>query len=452
MSVSQSYTLRGQQTRLDSTTKITLAVLALASGVYTYLGVRELLDGSATAVFLGAIVYSSAVSVAIYAFWSYLMRFMPHVRQPGSRRMLYLAMAIGSLMIIAMSSWLNASALAGSAALEQHLSVTTEEYQQKLNEAHENALAAQSLLPDIQLAAQRFDSLASQEARSGSLTGTSGSGTVVQLLRQMSNQLAGLQSEIQASRAQVATIFDEGGARLSAMRQLVSSQGPVAERANAFAEEAVQLSGIITGLQQNSVAPAVKRAAEDLGRSFIAPVADGGDESLRARQSQVVGRVEDAVRAQSGQLVAAAEEILTRPDVEPFRFTPLSAPEAVIRYAVDFLPSWAGAISIDLLPAVLIFILCIVQDVIRREDGEEMETGDMSAADLMRAIRIQKRIRFAEDDWQAETRGAERPREPERPGEPRAEMPEQKAGEEGRDIVQHNDPTGPTPFPKTVSR
>ncbi|SMC99936.1 hypothetical protein SAMN06297251_11733 [Fulvimarina manganoxydans] len=450
MSVSQSYTLRGQLTRLDATTRITLAVLALASGVYTYLGVRDLLDGSATAVFLGAIVYSSAVSVAIYAFWTYLMRFMPHVRQPSGRRMLYLAMALGSAMIIAMSSWLNASALAGSAALEQHLSVTTEAYQEKLNEAHESALAAQSLLPDIQLAAQRFQGLAQEEARSGALTGTSGSGTVVQLLRQMAGQLTGLQSEIEASRSTAQTIFDEGGARLAAMRQLVTSQGPVSDRANAFAEEAVQLSGLITALQQTSVAPAVKRAADDLGRSFIAPVADGSDPALRVRQSEVVGRVEEAVRAQSVQLSQAADEILQRPAVEPFRFTPLSAPEAVIRYAGDFLPSWAGAISIDLLPAVLIFILCIVQDVIRREDGEEMEIGDMSAADLMRAIRIQKRLQASEAG--TAFGGEADQRDDVRPDHGRPSKTPAAADPESRDIVQRNDPDGPTPFPKTVSR
>lgn len=395
MSASQSYTLRGQLTRLDTTTRITLAVLALASGVYTYLGVRELLDGTATTVFLGAIVYSSAVSVAIYAFWSYLMRFMPHVRQPGSRRMLYVAMGLGAAMIIAMSSWLNAAALAGAAALEQHLAVTTEEYQGKLNEAHENALAAQSLLPDIQLASQRFARLSEQEARSGVLTGTSGSGTVVQLLRQMSNQLTGLQGEITASREDVKTLFGEGGERLSAMRQLVSSQGPIA---------------------------------------------DGADDDLRTRQSEVVGRVETAVQAQSQALAAAADEILARPVVVPVRFTPLSSPEAVIRYARDFLPSWAGAISIDLLPAVLIFILCIVQDVIRREDGEEMETGDMSAAELMRAIRIQKKLRTAETDEAV-------------PATARAEMAAHDPREvPDDDIVQANTAGGPTPFPKTVVR
>ncbi|TFF27364.1 hypothetical protein E3C22_02590 [Jiella endophytica] len=440
MGASQSYTLRGQVTRLDATTRITLSVLALASGVYTYLGVRELLDGDETTVFLGAIVYSSAVSVAIYAFWSYLMRFMPHVR--SGRKMLYLAMLIGSAMIIAMSSWLNAAALAGSAALEQHLAVTTEEYQQKLNEAHENALAAQSLLPDIQLASQRFAGLSEQEARSGVLTGTSGSGTVVQLLRQMSSQLSGLQGEIEGSREQVKTLFEQGGQHLAAMRKLVSSQGPIAERSNAYGEEAVALSGLLTSLEQTSVAPAVRRAAEDLGRSFIAPIADAGDAELRERQSRVVGTIETAVKAQSQALASAADEILARPKVEPLRFTPLSAPEAVIRYARDFLPSWAGAISIDLLPAVLIFVLCIVQDVIRREEGEEFEVGDMSAGEMMRALRIQKRLQAAERGEEGDLNSHDHHESEDIAGPPR----------EGDDIVQRNRPAGATPFPKTAAR
>jgi hypothetical protein len=47
------------------------------------------------------------------------------------------------------------------------------------------------LLPDIQLASSRFAKLADAE-RAGSLTGTAGSGTVVQLLTQMSGQLDSL--------------------------------------------------------------------------------------------------------------------------------------------------------------------------------------------------------------------------------------------------------------------
>ncbi|WP_062203212.1 hypothetical protein [Aureimonas sp. AU12] len=428
MAASHSYTLRGQIARLELMTRMTLAILATASGVFTYLGVRELLDGDASTVFFGAVIYSVSVSVGIYAFWTYLMRIMPHVRRPAGRRMLYVAMALGAAMIMAMSAWLNAAALAGAAALEQHMSVTTEAYQGKLNEAHENALAAQSLLPDIQLASQRFARLADEERSSGALTGTSGSGTVVQLLSQMSTQLSGLQTEIETSRDDVSALFKDGGERLGEMRRLVAADGSVKPRSTDYATQATELAGIIGSLQQTSVAPAVKRAAEDLGRTFIAPAADGADAALQGRQSAVVGQVETAVRQQSLALAAAADSILDRPRVETVRFTPLSAPEAVVMYARDFLPSWAGAISIDLMPAVLVFILCIVQDQIRREESDEdSEIGDMSALDMMRAIRLQRRLVTESEIGAAPTRLVV----------------------EDDGIVQQNDP-GPAAYPKTV--
>jgi len=380
--------LRQGQTHLETTTQVTLAVLALASGVYTYLGVRGLLDGTATVVFFGAVIYSAAVSVGIYAFWSFLFRFLPHVQTAAARFWLYIAMAIGSAMIIAMSSWLNAAALAGSAALEQHMANATETYQQKLDQAHGNALAAQSLLPDIQLASKRFASLAEQERASGALTGTSGSGTVVQLLSQMSRELDRLASEVEASRDSVKRAFDQGGKHLARMRELVSGRGPIDRRSNDFGGEVLKLIGQITALQQTSVAPSVKRTADDLGRNFIAPIADGRDAGLQRRQTEVVGRVEKAVRQQSRALSSAAEDILAREPAEAPRFQPLSTAEAVLLYAKDFLPSWAGAISIDLLPAVLVFILVIVEGAIRRGAGGELDAESMSAADVLRGAAL----------------------------------------------------------------
>ncbi|MEL6373313.1 MAG: hypothetical protein AAFR04_05045 [Pseudomonadota bacterium] len=388
-----SSALRGGLSRLDVTTRFTLAVLALASGVYTYLGVRGLLDGTASIVFFGALIYASAVSVGIYCFWSYLMRFLPHVEDHFARVWLYVSMAVGSLMIIAMSSWLNAAALAGSAALEQHLSETTERYQRNLDQAHSNALAAQSLLPDIKLAQRRFADLSKREQSSGALTGTRGAGTVVALLTQMSTQLDRLSVQIQESEAQVTSLFREGRRHLERMRELVSASGPIAQRSDKYAAEAVALLGVIGKLEQTSIAPAVKRAADDLGRNFIPPVADGGTAQLVERQNEVVGNVERSVRLQSRQLSRAADEILKREAVVPARFEPLSTAEAVLRYAGDFIPSWAGAISIDLLPGVLIFMLCVVHMVIRRQEGVEAEDHDMSAADLMKALRLYERLR-----------------------------------------------------------
>ncbi|AEG08598.1 hypothetical protein [Sinorhizobium meliloti] len=392
MALGASQRLHDGVAAVETMTRFALAVLALASGVYTYLGVRSILDGSPTSVFFAAIIYSSSVSVGIYAFWSYMARFYPHVTNHTGRAAMLGVMALGAAMIIAMSSWLNAAALAGSAALEQHLAETVEDYTADLDQAHQNALAAQSLLPDIQRASERFAQLAASERQSGALTGTTGSGSVVQLLSQMSAQMKDLENGINASREQVAMLFNQGQKRLETMRTLVSAPGAVAPRADQFSSEVVALTGVITSLGQTSIAPSIRRAADDLSLGFIAPVADGGDADLVNRQDRVMETVRASVATQSKVLSEAADEILARAPVAERRFVPLSSAEAVLRYATDFIPAWAGAISIDLLPGVLVFILAAVHSAIRKQEEKLPFAERITAAELLQALEVQRAV------------------------------------------------------------
>src|SRR5712672_2433710 len=390
--------------RLEATLKLTTAILALAAGVYTFLGVRELLNGSPTTVFFAAVIYSVAVSVGIYAFWVFLMQFMPHVIDRTGRSLMFGCMLLGSLMIVAMSSWLNASALAGAAAIQQHLAITVQNYTRDLDTANSNAIAAQGLLPDIQLASSRFAKLADAE-RAGSLTGTSGSGTVVQLLTQMSGQLDSLGPEVQASSKGVSALFEQGGKSLARMRELISDRGPISTRSDAFATESLALMGVIANLQQTSVAPAVKRAADSLSSSFIAPAAGGRTSDLAHRQTAVVGKVDSSIGAQAASLSDAADKILAMPRVEPIRFQTLSPAEAVLRYAGDFIPSWAGAISIDLMPAVLVLILCVVYAAIRRQEIPAFSASNMTAGELLAALQMAREVGDARKAAPSETPG-----------------------------------------------
>ncbi len=383
-----NHTIRG----LETTTRFSLAVLSLASGVYTYLGVRGLLDGDANFVFFAAIIYSAAVSVGIYVFWSYMMRFLPLMREMSQRLLMVAVMGIGSLMIVAMSSWLNAAALAGSAALEQHMAVTLEAYAGDLDAAHGNALSAQSLLPDVQRAADRFATLADEERSGGALTGSAGSGSVVQLLSQMSNQMRALGTTISESGERVSALFTQGSEHLASMRELVSAPGEVQPRADQFAAEIVQLTGVIAALEETSVAASVARAADDLSLGFIAPVADGQSSALIVRQDAAMANIRASVDAQSAALSDAAQAIMTEPEVAPRRFVQLSSAEAVLRYASDFIPSWAGAISIDLLPVVLVLLLSVAHSAMRR-DAESLDDAEtLTAADMMRAVALHNQM------------------------------------------------------------
>ena len=385
----QTRRLKDHIASLETMTRFVLATLALGSGVYTYLGVRSLLDGSATVVFFAAVIYAVSVSVAIYGFWTYMIRYLPEMRDGGSRLAMLGIMAIGSAMIVAMASWLNAAALAGSAAVEQHLAITLEDYTADLDQAHGNALGALSLLPDIQRAGERFARLAVDEQNSGALTGTSGSGSVVQLLSQMSAQMKELEGTIEASRETVQNSFTEGQTHLAAMRTLVSAPGAIETRSDQFAAEAVKLTGVIAALEQTSIAPSVMRAAADLSVGFIAPVADGDSADLAGRQDAVMATIRTSVDAQSKALSDAAAEILAQPKVAERRYVPLSAADAVLRYAADFIPSWAGAIAIDLLPAVLVGVMCVVHASMRRGEDDMEDADRIIAGDMRRALDLQ---------------------------------------------------------------
>ena len=67
----------------------------------------------------------------------------------------------------------------------------------------------------------------------------------------------------------------------------------------------------------------------------------------------------------------------------------------MLRYAGDFIPSWAGAISIDLMPAVLVLILCVVHAAIRREGLPVASASSLTASDLVTALQIAREVEDA---------------------------------------------------------
>ncbi|APG48971.1 hypothetical protein [Phaeobacter porticola] len=370
---------------LDNITGTALGVLAVASGIYTYLGVSSLLDDTGAFSVIAALAYSVAVSVGIFVFWSYMMRLVPAVRTVAARIGLVLSMALGSVAIIAMSSWLNAAALAGAAAVEQHLAKTVQDYQTALERADEITQSGQSLVRDVARVRQTFVDLSEQEA-TGQLSGFAGQGAVFRLLRQKSDELAALESQITSQQPLVEAAFDEGNVILSRMRALTVEQGPVEQRSVLFSEEAVRLANVITQLRQLSVAPLVQRAARDLSDSVVTPELDGTDAVTRQGQQATIDSVRRVLAQRADGLGAAAASVLSMTPPRDTTYTPVSAADAVILYAGNFVPSWAGAIAIDLLPAVLVLIVAITQGAIRagREGATTEDT--MTLAELRAAV------------------------------------------------------------------
>ena len=389
--------LEGHLGWLDTFTGTALGVLATASGIYTYLGVSSLLDSNGAMSAFAAIAYSVAVSVGIFVFWSYMLRLFPAVRSARARVGLLGAMGLGSLAIIAMSSWLNAAALAGSAAVEQHLARTVQDYQSSLERAHEIALSAQGLERDVSRVRQSFEDLSEQEA-TGGLSGLAGRGAVFRVLRQKSAELGSLETQIASQTPLVEQAFAEGNQILSRMRALTVEQGPVEARSVEFSEASVRLAGLITQLRQLSVAPLVERAAQDLAASVVLPELDASTAEDRGAQTATITSVLEVLAQRAATLERAAQAVLAMPPPTETTYTPISSADAVILYARNFVPSWAGAIAIDLLPAVLVFILAITQSAIRsgRDDAGLADT--LTLAELRAAAAALRDVDFIMKD------------------------------------------------------
>ncbi|TDL87138.1 hypothetical protein [Meridianimarinicoccus aquatilis] len=377
--------LEGHLTWLDTFSGTALGVLAVASGIYTYLGVSSLLDDNGAMSVFAAVAYSTAVSVGIFVFWSYLLRLFPAMRTARSRVGLLGAMGLGCLAIVAMSSWLNAAALAGSAAVEQHLAQTVQAYQKSLERAHEVALTGQALERDVARTRQSFEDLSEQEA-AGSLSGMAGRGAVFRVLRQKSAELTALEAQIASQTPLVEEAFASGNAILSRMRALTVEPGPVEARSVEFSEQAVRLQGLITGIRQLSVASLVDRAANDLAASVVLPELDGRTDQNRSDQAATITSVLDVLAQRAQTLARAAQAVIALEPAQDVTYTPISSADAVILYAGNFIPSWAGAIAIDLLPAVLVLILAVTHSAIRAGRDGSAAQDTLTLADARAAV------------------------------------------------------------------
>ncbi|MEL7116959.1 MAG: hypothetical protein AAGP08_15495, partial [Pseudomonadota bacterium] len=258
---------------------------------------------------------------------------------------------------------------------------TVQDYQTSLERAHTIALSAQALERDVARVRQSFEDLSEQEA-TGDLSGLAGRGAVFRLLRQKSEELSALETQIASQAAPVERAFAEGNAILSRMRALTVEPGPVEARSILFSEEAVRLAGVITTLRQLSVAPLVSRAASDLSASVVLPAAD----TLRGEQQAIVTSVMDVLGQRADTLRAAAEEVMAMDPPPDTTYTPISAADAVILYAENFVPSWAGAIAIDLLPMVLVFIVAITQAAIRSGRSRATLEDTLTMAEFRAAL------------------------------------------------------------------
>jgi len=124
----------------------------------------------------------------------------------------------------------------------------------------------------------------------------------------------------------------------------------------------------------------------------VLPELDGQNETDRGNQAATITSVLEVLAQRATTLEGAAQNVLALQPAAEVTYTPVSAADAVILYARNFVPSWAGAIAIDLLPAVLVLILAVTHGAIREgRDGAAIE-DTLTLAELRAALHAMRDV------------------------------------------------------------
>ena len=125
------------------------------------------------------------------------------------------------------------------------------------------------------------------------------------------------------------------------------------------------------------------------------PELDGRTADNRNEQQATITSVLNVLAQRADTLRVAAEGVMAMTPPADTTYTPISAADAVILYAGNFVPSWAGAIAIDLLPMVLVFIVAITQAAIRAGRGRATVQDTLTMSEFRAALSTVREVEQA---------------------------------------------------------
>ncbi len=383
---------------LFAPTDAALVVLATGSGIYSYLGCRQLLDGESLFVLLAAIVYAGCISLMIALFWMWAMRVLPTTQSPKRLLWGFLTVLVGVITICMVSSSFNATALFGPAALKLHESRALSASEQHLDTTHRATLQMRDLLPDLRSDAERFRKMEADERENGRFTLHPGDGAVAELFGQASRRLGQLADTVESALTEIKDLRDEAVVLIADMRDPPSSVNGM-ERRERFRQLAIELYAVIAKMRAAIPAGTVKRTAVYLvSELLMQPPAI--NKALRDKQHKVADQIKATLQNTAQKLAERAGDIAKLLDNLPERpkFEPMHAIEAVFAYAGEFVPAWIGAIAIDLMPLLLlIFIVIAERNFNDGESGPRNPIMDRSVDEYMKYKELEKQIRNSEN-------------------------------------------------------
>jgi hypothetical protein len=369
-------------------TDVVLFILSMVSGYFTYQGALLVLDQSSitNGFSVSACIFALGVTAALFLFWRYALGIVPKMKTKKTRWLGAGIVAIGGVFIVALSSWMNVMALAGTGALEAHMRSSLKEHNQSLQQAYSQARKVDRLIPDLEIAARRYAGLAQSEIRHGTLTGVKGAGGVADSLKSAQSSIQGLIQSLKIDSHRVNVLFDEGNATLKMMSDLVINDETVMKRIASFSNYAGELNRVIADLNNRALTSVVARTMRGLSASTGLHSLSLKNARVASAQKGALTRIADDLK-QTGETIGLAADQLGKDTNDDFvAFERIGLATAVFVYSGSLIPYWAGGIGLDLMPVVLILMLMLLSAATGVNATVDAEVDDMRFGQVRKVI------------------------------------------------------------------
>lgn len=389
-------------------TQTIFLIAAIVSGVLNYEGLTLMVADDDWWLKALCALTGIAVTLVLALFWSHAFASIPALTPGAQRWRGWAAIAGGVVLIIGISTYWNLVAFAKDEI--NRLSSGSIVVMAERRIADASATSAVFLPYRVPVMALRSDIAATKNAEisGGGTSGFSSAGPISSTMGQVEDRLTSLIDGIDAAKASLAKRQEDASACLADLR------GGIAARDGAKAGTALAcINAAAADMAAQDVIGTIRRGLNGLTTGVVIPANVYSD-----RQRGIITRFlrDTATRAR-----AMAGEIETVPAVqfEPLTMARPNVMRGVLIHWRSILPAIATALSIDLLPLVLLVLTVLLADDRRRKG---LPQRDWTSAELLEAVRQIEAIRTGEgtapapgyidlppEHWQGDDDGGERP-------------------------------------------
>lgn len=356
---------------------LTFAVSAAVSGVLNYYGFNVVNPDAAFFVKCLFAMTGVAVTMSIILFWNYAFGVLPELREIRRRIGAWVAIAVGVVLIVFLSSWWNLIALSGSEIARLNSTELVGRTEVQLANAIDGSGLYLPYRPGVASLGADIGALIDSEVNGGGTSGAAGEGAISNTMSQVETRVENLLISIDRASASLAELRAQSDACLAGLH--AGGQVQIATQVNCA-------NGVIADLGNQNVLSTIERGLATLTDGIVLPA------NLRTQRQRdvIAGFLADTKERADG--MAAVIRAVTRPVIAPLSTETPNLMIGVLLNWKSLIPAIATALAIDLLPMVILLLTTFFKDDLRARGNAR---NDWTVTELVEALNQARLLRDA---------------------------------------------------------